>query len=340
MADAHNLSCSFHLCCQCTFRCDEFIKWQTRNLNNTVIQHRLKACVCFASDGVRNLIQCVSKCDLGCNLSDRITGSLTCKCRRTAYTRVNLDYTVLKALRMKSVLYVTSTCDAKLCDDIKSRCTKHLILFISKCLGRSNYDGVTGVDTNRVNVLHIADCDAVSCTVSHYLILDFFPSGDTSFYKNLTYTGKTETILKDLTKLQLIVCDTAATSAKCVCRTENNRISDSLGKLNTVFYSCNDLGCCNRLADLFHGVLEFLTVLSFTDRCCCSTDKAYIMLFQEALLLKLHGKVQSCLAAQCRKYAVRFLFNDELLYDLNSQRLNVNSVCNVFICHDGSRIGV
>ena len=44
------------------------------------------------------------------------------------------------------------------------------------------------MDTNRVNVLHVADCDAVSCAVSHYLVLDLFPSGDTSLYKNLAYT--------------------------------------------------------------------------------------------------------------------------------------------------------
>jgi len=196
------------------------------------------------------------------------------------------------------------------------------------------------MDTNRVNVLHVADCDAVSCAVSHYLVLDLFPSGDTSLYKNLAYTGKTETILKDLTKLRLVVCDTAAASAKCVCRTENNRISDGLCKLHTIFYGCNDLGCCNRLADLFHGIFELLTVLSLTDGSCCGTDQSYVVFFQEAFLLKLHGKVQSCLATQCRKYTVRFFFEDQLLYDLNSQRLDVNSVCDVFICHDGSRIGV
>ena len=118
VADTHHLSGCLHLCSQCTFCCDEFIKWQTRDLNNTVIQHRLEACVCFACDGVRDLIQCVTQCDLGCNLGDRITGSLTCKCRRTAYTRVYLDYTVFKCLRMQSILYVTSTRDIQLTDNI------------------------------------------------------------------------------------------------------------------------------------------------------------------------------------------------------------------------------
>jgi len=131
MADTHNLTGSLHLCSQCTFCCDEFVKWQTRDLNNTVIQHRLEACICFACDGVRDLIQCVTQRDLGCNLGDRITGSLTCQRRRTADTGIYFNNTIFKAFRMKSVLYVTSTCDAKLCDDVKCRCTEHLILFIS-----------------------------------------------------------------------------------------------------------------------------------------------------------------------------------------------------------------
>ncbi len=32
-------------------------------------------------------------------------------------------------------------------------------------------------------------------------------------------------------------------------------------KFHTIFYVFYDLGCCNRLTDLFHGIFEFLTVL-------------------------------------------------------------------------------
>ena len=64
------------------------------------------------------------------------------------------------------------------------------------------------------------------------------------------------------------------------------------------------------------------------------------MLFQETSLGKLHGKVQSGLASKGRKDAVGFLFFDELLYYFHSQRLDVNFVSDIFIRHDGSRIGV
>ena len=70
-------------------------------------------------DRIRNLIQCVTQGNLCCNLCDRVTCCLTCKCRGTAYTRVYLDYTVFKAVRFQSVLNVTSTCDSKFCDDVQ-----------------------------------------------------------------------------------------------------------------------------------------------------------------------------------------------------------------------------
>ena len=45
---------------------------------------------------------------------------------------LTLDYTVFKAVWLQGILNVTSTCDSKLCDNIKSRSTKHLIFFISQ----------------------------------------------------------------------------------------------------------------------------------------------------------------------------------------------------------------
>ena len=38
-------------------------------------------------------------------------------------------------------------------------------------------------------------------------------------------------------------------------------------------------GCRYRLADFFHGIFEFLTVLCFFDGLCCGTDQAYVVFF-------------------------------------------------------------
>ena len=340
MADTHNLTGSLHLRSQCSLGSNEFIKWKSRNLNYTVIKHRLKACISLTCDRIRNLIQSISQCNLGCNLGDRITGSLTCQCRGTAYSRIYLNNTVLKAFRMKCILYVTSTCNSKLCNNIQSRSTKHLIFFVSKCLGWCNYNRVTCMDTNRVNVFHVADCDTVSCAVSHYLIFNFLPSCDAAFYQNFSYSGKTKTILKDFSQFIFVVGNTTAASAKRIRRTKNNRITDGSGECDTIFYGCYHLGSRNRLTDLFHGIFKFLTVLCLLDGFCCGTDQTYIVLLEKSFLLKFHRKVQAGLASKRRKHTVRFLLKDQLFYNLHGQRFNVNLVCNVFICHDRSRVGV
>ena len=188
VADTHNFTGCFHLSCQSSLCSNKFIKRKSRDLNYTVVKHRLETCICFSCNSVRNLIQCIAQSNLCSNFSNRITCSFTCQCGRTTYTRVYLNNTVFKTLRMKSVLYVTSACDSKLCDNIQRRSTKHLVFFVSQCLGRSNYDGVTGMYTNRVNIFHVADCDTVACAVTHNFVFDFFPSCDAAFYQNFSYS--------------------------------------------------------------------------------------------------------------------------------------------------------
>ena len=141
---------------------------------------------------------------------------------------------------MKSILYVTSTCNIQFTNDIQCGGTKHLILFISQRLRWSYYDTVSCMDTHRINIFHITYCNAVSISVTHYLILDLFPSCNTAFYKDLTYTGKTKSVLKDLYQLMRIMGNTTATSAKCISRTENNRISDLICKCKTIFHIFNN----------------------------------------------------------------------------------------------------
>ena len=85
--------------------------------------------------------------------------------------------------------------------------------------------------------------------------------------------------------------DTAAASTECVSRTENYRITNDVCKCKTIFYCCNNLGCCNRLTDLLHGIFKFLTVLRFLDCLGSCTDQSYIVFFEETFLIQLHGKV-------------------------------------------------
>ena len=57
IADTHNLSGCFHLSRQSSLCTDKLIKWKTRNLYNTVIQHWLETCIGLPGDCILDLIQ-------------------------------------------------------------------------------------------------------------------------------------------------------------------------------------------------------------------------------------------------------------------------------------------
>ena len=157
----------------------------------------------------------------------------------------------------------------------------------------------------RINIFHIADRNHVACAVAHYLVLDLLPACDAALYQNLSHAGKAKAIFKDLGALLRVVGNTAARAAQGVGRTEHHRITDPCSDLKSCLYVLYDVRWSHRLADFFHGFLKHLTVLSLFDGQGCSSDQAHIMFFKETCILKLHGKIQSCLAAQGRKNTVR-----------------------------------
>src|SRR5699024_4762377 len=117
IADAHNLSRSLHLASKGPLSADKFIQRQSWEPYQTVIQQRLEACIGLSCNGILDLIQGISQRDLCSYFSNRISCSFGSQCRRTGYTGIYLDYTILKAVRIQGILYITAACDTQLCDN-------------------------------------------------------------------------------------------------------------------------------------------------------------------------------------------------------------------------------
>ena len=60
VADAHNLSGSFHLCGQGSFCSNELIKWKSWHLYYAVVKHWLKTCISFLCYCIFDLIQSIA----------------------------------------------------------------------------------------------------------------------------------------------------------------------------------------------------------------------------------------------------------------------------------------
>ena len=278
IADAHHLSGGFHLGGKGSLGADELVKGQPGNLYHTVVQHGLKAGVGFSRDGVGNLIQGVAQGNLGRHLGDGITGGLAGQRGRTGHTGIYLDDTVFKAVRIQRVLHVAAAGDAQFGDDIQGRSSQHLVFLVSQSLGRSHHDTVSRMHAHRVDIFHVADRNAVSGAIPHYLILDFLPSGDAALHQHLSHTGKPQAVFQDLNQFLLVVGNAAAAAAQSVGGTKYHRITDGVGEGDAVLHGTHHQRRRHRLPDLFHGILKFLTVLRFLDGLGGGSDQTHVVL--------------------------------------------------------------
>ncbi len=219
ITDAHNLAGCFHLRRQSTFCRNKFVERKSRNLYDTIIQSGFKACICFACNRVFDLIQRITKRDLGRDFSNRVTRCLGSQSRRTAHTRIYFNHAVFETGRMQGKLYVAASRNLQLIDDVKRRAAEHLIFFITERLRRRYYDAVSRMYAHRIDILHITYGNTIACAIAHNFILDFLPAGNTAFHQNLSHPGKTQAVGKDLLKLGLIIGNSAAGTAKGVSRT-------------------------------------------------------------------------------------------------------------------------
>ena len=42
---------------------------------------------------------------------------------------------------------------------------------------------------HRVDILHVADGDHITCAITHNFVFDLFPARNTALYKDLAHTG-------------------------------------------------------------------------------------------------------------------------------------------------------
>ena len=117
------------------------------------------------------------------------------------------------------------------------------------------------MDADRVEVLHVADGDAVVVAVAHDLVLDLFPTGNAALDEHLADHGVRQALDDDLDELFLVLGDAAASTAHRVGRADDDRVADLIGKLHSRWHILDDRALGDWLAELLHRLLEELAVL-------------------------------------------------------------------------------
>ena len=163
---------------------------------------------------------------------------------------------------------------------------------------------------DRIQVLHVADCDHIARAVAHDLVLNLLPARNAALHEHLPHAGEAKTVLQNLDEGAAVFRNAAAAAAERVRRAQHDRIADFLRKRDSVLDIFDDLRCRDRLADLLHGLFKELSVLRLLDGQRRGADQAYVVFRKKASLLELHREIEARLTAEGRKHGVRLFLQN------------------------------
>ena len=338
--NGHDLARRLHLRAERMVRIDELIERPARELHHAVVNGRLKARLRLLRYRVDDLIQRIADGDLRRHLGNRVARCLRRECRGTADARVHLDDVVLIALRIERVLCVAAALNAELADDPQTGTAQHLILVVGQGLRGRNNDTVSRMDTDRVKILHTADGNAVVVPVTDDFELDLLPSRDTALDEHLPDHGVVQPLDDDGDEFFLILSNAAARTSHGIGRANDDRVADRVGKIHSCVDILDNQALGDWLPEFLHCLLKALTILRLLDGIERRAEELHTVLRQDALLRKLNGKVQPRLSAERGEKAIRLFLGNNLRQKLHRQRLDVNTVGDIGVRHDGGGIAV
>ena len=194
------------------------------------------------------------------------------------------------------------------------------------------------MDAQRVEVLHVADSDAVVIAVAHHLILDLLPTLQALLYKHLR--RERECFLSKLVEFFFVVAESATQSTESISSTENDRIAQLGSCLASLLYGLTSLTLDGLYIYLVELLYEKLTVFGVYNSLYGSTKYLYIIFLKHATLVEFHTTVECCLSTESEQDAVRALFLDDTLYEIRLHRQVVDLVCYTLRSLHGSNVRI
>ena len=211
---------------------------------------------------------------------------------------------------------------------------------VGQGLGGSHDHRVAGVDAHGVEVFHVTYGDHVALVVAHHLVLDLFPAGDALFHQNLMDGRKAQAVGADLNQLFAGLADAAAGAAHGKGRAHDDRVADAVGAVQCVLQVLHHLRRDDGLVQLFHGLLEQLTVLGTVNGLGIAGQQTDAGAVQITGACQLHGQVQTHLTAEVGQHGVRLFNVQNALHDFQRHGLDIHMVGHVRVGHDGSGVGL
>ena len=309
-ANSHDLADRLHRRANVTLHVLELGQIPTGDLGDDVIQRRLEVGAGSLCDCVGKLRERVSKTNLGGSVCERVTGSLGSKGRRTRETGVDLDDSVVESVWLQSVLDVTLTNDTEMANNLDSGGTEHVVLLVAQGLGRRNDNGVTSVDAKGVEVLHVADGDAVVGGVADNLILDFLPALQGLLDQDLR--GESERPGGHVAELLLVMRESRSKTAQSVGSANDDGVSNNLGGFQSLLNGSDSDRLGDGDVDLSEGLGEEFSVLTGLEGLNWRSQDLDSVLLEKTHALHLDTQVQGGLATESEEDSVWLLALDNI----------------------------
>ncbi len=145
------------------------------------------------------------------------------------------------------------------------------------------------MNAQRVEVLHVADSDAVVKTVANHFILHFFPAFERFLYKHLW--RERERFFYECGQLGVVVAETAAEAAEGVCRTNDDGVAQFVCHAQGVGDALHGIalnGVYAYLVETFHKELAVFGIHNRADR---GAEYTHAIALEYARCLELYAAV-------------------------------------------------
>ncbi len=196
--------------------------------------------------------------------------------------------------------------------------TQLVVLAVAERLRGGNDDALARMDAERVEVLHVADRDAVVVLVAHHFIFNLLPSFQGLFDQHLRRKGKG--FLGLCQQFVVVVAEARTKSAEGVCGTKDDGETQFVSGLLHFLDSAASLALDGLHANLVESLDKEVAVFCVDD-CLDRRAKDFDTIFgKDTFLIKLHAAVQGRLSAEAQQDTIRPLLLYDMLHELRRNR--------------------
>ena len=215
---------------------------------------------------------------------------------------------------------------------------QEVIFGVGEGLRGGYHYALASVDSEGIEILHIAHGDAVVVAVADYFVFYLFPALQRLLHQHLG--GEGEGLGRDSVQLGLIVAETGSQAAQGVCGAHDYGISE-LVRGGFGFFPA---GCCvgayGAYVDFVEALDKELAVLGVDDGLHRRPQHLDAIALQHSAAVEFDSAVEGGLAAERKEYALRAFFLYDFFDEGGGDRQEVYLVGNAFRGLYGGYVGV